>query len=61
MYIGLHVDSCQILTKLDFSGQILGEKKSNIKLHENPSSGSQVVPCGWTDGRTDRHATNTLF
>ena len=26
----------------------------NIKFHENPSSGSRVVPCGRTDGRTDR-------
>ena len=24
-------------------------------FHENPSSGSQVVPCGRTDGRTERH------
>jgi len=23
----------------------------NIKFHENPSSGSRVVPCGRTDGR----------
>ena len=26
---------------------------SNTKFHENPSSGSRVVPCGQTDGRTD--------
>jgi hypothetical protein len=39
--------------KLEFSGQIF-EKSSNIKFHENPSSGSRVVPCGQTDGRTDR-------
>jgi len=25
----------------------------NIKFHENPSSGSQVVPCGQTDGQTN--------
>jgi hypothetical protein len=25
------------------------EKYSNIKFNENPSSGSQVVPCGRTD------------
>ena len=25
----------------------------NIKFHENPAIGSQVVPCGRTDGRTD--------
>ena len=29
------------------------EKYTNIKFHENPSSGSRVVPCGRKDGRTD--------
>jgi predicted ferric reductase len=29
------------------------EKYLNMKFHENPSSGSQVVRCGQTDGRTD--------
>jgi hypothetical protein len=24
-----------------------------MKFHENPSSGSRVVPCGQTEGRTD--------
>jgi hypothetical protein len=33
---------CPILMKLEFSPQIF-EKFSNIKFHENPSSGSQVV------------------
>jgi len=37
--------------KLEFSQQIF-EKASNIKFHENPSSGSQVVPCGWMDRHT---------
>jgi len=36
--------------KLEFSRQIF-EKSSNIKFHENPSSGSQIVSCG----RTNRH------
>ena len=36
--------------KFEFSQQIL-KKSSNIKFHENPYSGSQVVPCG----RMDRH------
>jgi len=40
--------------KYEFSGNIF-EKYLNIKFHENPSSGSLVVPCGRTDGRTDRH------
>jgi len=34
------------------------EKFSNIKFHDNPSSGSWVVPCGWTD-RLDE--TNSRF
>jgi len=53
MYIGLHVKYALLLSflmKLDCSQQIF-EKYSNIKFHENPSSGSSVVPCG----RTDRH------
>jgi len=32
--------------KFEFSRQILGKKKSNIKVHGNPSSGSRVVPSG---------------
>jgi len=36
--------------KLEFSKQIF-ETSTNIKFHENPSSGSRVVPCG----RADRH------
>jgi hypothetical protein len=51
--------------KLEFLRQIF-EKHPNIKYHENPSSGSQVVTCGRTDeqtGReTDRHeVANSLF
>jgi hypothetical protein len=45
--------SCQILMKLKFSPRIF-EKSSNIKFHENPSGGSRVVQCGWTDGQTWR-------
>jgi hypothetical protein len=40
--------SCQILVELEFFRQIL-EKWPYIKCHENPSSGSWVVPCGRTD------------
>jgi len=43
--------SCQIM-ELDFSRQIF-EKYSNIKFRGNSSSGSQAVPCGPIDGRTD--------
>jgi hypothetical protein len=53
MYIGLHVKylySCKILTKLELSCEIF-EKYSNIKIHDNPFCGSEVVHAG---GRTDR-------
>jgi hypothetical protein len=40
--------------KLEDARQIL-EKRSNVKFHENPFSGGRVVPCGQTDGQTDRH------
>jgi len=46
--------SCQILMKRDFSGQIF-DKSSDIRFHENQSSGSRVVSCGQTDGRSDMH------
>jgi hypothetical protein len=45
MYAGLHVKYplfFQILMKLQFSRQIF-EKYSDIKFHENPSSGSWVA------------------
>jgi len=45
--------SCPTLIKLRFSLQIL-EKYPNIKSHEKPSSGSWVVPWGWTDRQTWR-------
>jgi len=44
--------------KLQFSWQF-SEKYSNIKFHENPSSGSRVVPCKRTDGRTDERTDTT--
>jgi hypothetical protein len=34
--------------KLEFSRQIF-DKYLNIKFHENPSSGSRVIPFGRTD------------
>jgi len=39
--------------KVEFSQQIF-EKHSNIKFHENLSSGSRVVRPGRADGRTDK-------
>jgi len=43
---------CQILMKPEYSRQSF-ERSSNIKFHENLSSGSRIVPCGRADGRTD--------
>jgi hypothetical protein len=40
--------------KLEFSRQIL-EEKPDIKFHQNPFNGSQVVPYGGKDKRTDGH------
>jgi hypothetical protein len=37
--------------RIELSGQNF-EKYSDMKFHENPSSGSRVVPCGQTDGQT---------
>jgi len=37
--------------KIVFSQQIFG-KYSDIKFNENPFSGSRIVSCGQTDGRT---------
>jgi hypothetical protein len=44
--------SCQVLKKFKFSPEML-EKYSNAKFHENPFSGSRVVPRGQKDGRRD--------
>jgi hypothetical protein len=38
--------------RLEFSKQIL-EERSSIKFHQNPSSGSRVLPRGRTDRQTD--------
>ena len=57
--------SSQILMELEFSRKIF-EKYSNMKFHENPSSGSrQVRPGGrWgerTDGETDMTKLTVAF
>jgi len=65
MHLGIYVKYplfVSILTYPEYSLQIF-EKYSNIKFHENSSSGSRVVPCGRKDGQTDRHvkAKYSLF
>jgi hypothetical protein len=49
--IGLYVQyllSCQLLMMFEFSRQSF-EQYSNFRFYSNPSSGSRVVHCGWTD------------
>jgi hypothetical protein len=49
MYKGLMQNtrcSCRILTTLKFSS-------TNVKIPENPPSGSRIVPCGQTDGHDE--------
>ena len=52
MDIGLHIKYPSLVSDFNetciFFGQIF-ERYPNIKFHENPSSGSRVVPCGRTD------------
>jgi len=36
--------------KIEFLQEIL-YKSSNIKFYENPTNGSWVVSCGWTDSQ----------
>ena len=56
MFISLHVKCPLFLSDfnetLNFSTYFFKNTQS-IKFHENPSSGSRVVPCGWTDGQTE--------
>ena len=48
---------CLILRKLEFSRHVF-EKYSNMNFYENPSSESQVAPCGLTDRQT--HVTKLI-
>jgi len=53
MYGGVHIKCPLFLPDLSET-QIFG-KNSNVKFHENPSSGNGFVPCGGGDGSTDEH------
>jgi hypothetical protein len=53
-YIFLHVKYLLFLLDVNETRVFppIFEKSSNIKLRENSSSVSRVVPCGQTDGET---------
>jgi hypothetical protein len=61
MYTGLHVKYPFFLSDFNETGVFSTnfQKYSNIEFHENPSSGSRVVPCGRTEGYAD--VTKLLF
>jgi len=62
MCIGLHVNYPIFLSDYNGTKNFLEKfAKKILKFHENPSSGSQAVPRGRTDGRTDRHVANSSF
>ena len=46
--------------KLEFSRHIF-EKSSSIKFHQNPASGSRVVPCGRKDGHDEANSHFSQF
>ena len=53
MYIGLHVKYSLFFSKFSEAGSFSTDFRKNIKIHENPSSRSRVVPCRQTDRQTD--------
>ena len=53
MYVSLHTEYPLFLSDFNetlISGQIF-EKYTNINFHKNTSCGSEIVPCGLTDGK----------
>jgi len=37
------------------------EKYTNINFHKNTSCGSEIVPCGWTVGKTNTEKLIVAF
>jgi len=52
--------SCPKIVKIEFSWNIF-EKYSNIKFHENTSSGSRVVECWQTDSNYEANSRFSQF
>jgi hypothetical protein len=64
MYIVLHAKCLLLLSHSNETWILTTDcrtKTQNIKFHENPSSGSRVVLCGRTDGRTDTKMLIVVF
>ena len=55
VFMGSTCYLCRLLKKLQFSRQVF-EETSNIKFHQNHSSGSRVVPYGRTDGHNESNS-----
>jgi hypothetical protein len=55
----IHVIFVTFECNLNFLHRI--SKKSDIKLHENPSSGSGIVPCGQTDRHDEANSRFSQF
>ena len=55
IFIGLYVKYLLCLSDFNETWIFLDKfsKNTHIKFHENPSSGSRVVPCGRADGQTN--------
>jgi len=55
MYIGVQAMYPLFLSDFNNFLERFSKISSNITFHENLSGGSRVVPCGRTDGQTNRH------
>ena len=55
MYIGVHVNYPLYLSDMNenFLGRFSKNTPTSNFMKSLPSSGSRIVPCGRTDGRTD--------
>ena len=64
MYIGTHAKYLLFLSDFIKTSIFSRDFRKNtrwIKFHENPSSGSRVVPCGWTDRHYEANIRYSQF
>jgi len=50
IYTHTHTYICMYVYYFNYLGRFL-KNSSSIKFRQNRSSGSRIVPCGWTDGQ----------